>query len=619
MARRWIVLPVAGFSLIAGSVGGYTAWTAADPVGSTARQTVEDDGVNQTSSTIQAYLRACTRGHQAGNQWLETEVGSAASRGDLPRLLELYSGEDEPFRNNEEAAWQTCRGLLLADRIGELQHVRELWRGREEHGSIWLALDADTLLRMGRRGDARALLSEHSFPGVEDAGRLARLALAVDNSAEAHQLLNRALALAPDDADVRDCRGQRLEAEGRVAEAVADYSAALVTRGDDWVLRDRLANCYRRAGNCDAAVATWLPESGVVEQADFAWLRAWFWNRVLRRSDRDWEATAPTLGGLRSLAAHLTELPSDQFWTIGSRQRQGLREPVALRQETFWLRLLALLQSGREVEAAYVLDSGSYRPVSWQPDLEDAIDHVLTFRSGRPSRPLAATYRKDQHPFFNQLEQLASAGSLTRGSTALPADVARLLSGNEAFAALLLAAGWDEAALMLHHGETDLSRLPGWFGEGILRAQWANRGKHVALANVLRQRRTPSLDLVMGELLVAEGRRAEGLERLQSVVRSAEPETAARAAWQLAQVALAEKRPAEARQALEAYPRLTSNTEGLTLLARCAVAEGHEDRAEQLYRELADESAEARAYLARRAFAGGDWFSAGRLLHDRRP
>src|SRR5262249_9228669 len=156
------------------------------------------------------------------------------------------------------------------------------------------------------------------------------------------------------------------------------------------------------------------------------------------------------------------------------------------------------------------------RDVSWQPDLETALDRVLAFRSGGQPQTAASVRTSHRHPFFEQLERLAAEGSLTAGSPGLPGDVANLLGGNEAFAALLLAAGWDAAALLLHHSTADLSRLPGWFAEGITRAQWANRSSSAALASVLQQPRTPALDLVAGELLAAVGRRADALERLRS-------------------------------------------------------------------------------------------------------
>jgi len=167
--------------------------------------------------------------------------------------------------------------------------------------------------------------------------------------------------------------------------------------------------------------------------------------------------------------------------------------------------------------------------------------------------------------------------------------------------------------LLLHRPGANLSQLPAWFADGLVRAMWKNRGASTALAAALRQPRSPALDLVIGEILLAEGRRPEALERFRSAAASSDA-SGPRAAWLFAVEALREKRPTEARQMLENFPALTSDVEGQELLARCAAAEGNDDRAERLYREIAAESAEARAYLSHRAIAAGDWAAAGGLL-----
>jgi thioredoxin-like negative regulator of GroEL len=614
MTRRWIVLPVVGFGLIAGSVGSYAAW-------SNRTAAAEDDAEEvpvETREAVEAYVRASARGRVAANQCFLSEAEDAARCNDLPRLLAIYSSGGAPFHDSEDAALFLCRGLLSEDRPTELQHIRDLWRGREKRASAWLALDADVLLAAGREDEARKLLSGKSFAGAEDAGRLARLALAsTDDPPAAQQLLGRATALAPDDPDVRSCRGRFFEAEGRPADAAAELTAALSGNKDDWLLRDQLAECYRRAGAEEAANATWLPGNDV-PPADFAWLKAWFWNRVARPIAGDWEARSPDVGRLSRLAVYLLALPPDQFWVSDAERPEGPREPVVGRQETFWLRLLGLLQAGRDRDALTFLRAAPPYYMSWRPDLANAIDRVLSLRTGKRQRPAAGVSRSRRHPFFEQLEALAGEGNWSAGegnsdagATALPDDVQRLLHSKEAVAATLLAAGWDEAALAIHHPGVDLSPFPAWYAEGLMRARWTNHGIDAALARAWREPRCPAADLVVGEMLVAERRDADALERLRSAASSTD--CGARAAWLFAVVAARLGKPAEARRMLEAYPQLTNGTEGQLLLARCAAAEGNEDRAERLYRELAGESAEARAYLARRAMAGGDWETAARM------
>jgi thioredoxin-like negative regulator of GroEL len=609
MTRKWIVIPVVGFGLIAGSVGSYAAWNSNAAADAADESSGENEAVfGQGQPAIQAFVRSCTRGREAGGEWLAAEVEYAVERHDTPRLLALYTN-DGPYRENEQAALLTCRGLLLEENLVGFRHLRDLWHGREGRPAAWLALDADVLIRTSHTSEARALLSARSFPGSEDAGRLARLALTTADGAEAAELMARAEALAPTDADVSSCRARLIAASNRSA-AAADLTAALAARPDDWTLRCQLADCLRRGGDYEKAVNTWMP-AGEARPPDFAWLRAWFWNRVGRPVAYNWELNSPNGSQYQQLADYLLQLQPDQFWDTESGHGFFTRSAGPARQETYWLKLLALLQAGREDDAATLLRSSTFHTVCWQPDLEQAIVRILDYRAGRPQRPSAEASTANPHPFFEQLERLATDGGLSRGSAACPDDVAQLLDSKEAFSAALLAAGWDEGALRLHHQEADLTRLPGWFNEALTRAMWSNRSALAALNFTLGQPKTPGLDLVAGELLVYSGREAEALPRLRSA--AAVDSNSSRAAWLLAETALRQGCPAEARRALESHPQLTANVAGQMLLARAAAAEGDAERADMICRGIADQSTEARAYLARRAASSGDWEAVGQL------
>jgi tetratricopeptide (TPR) repeat protein len=602
MRRKWLVLPVLVFGLIALSVGTFAAWSAR----ASARFAISDEeesGAADAQLTVQSYVRSCSRGREAGYEWFTAEVTHAARCRNLSRLVVLCRGEEGPFKDDEEAALLACRGLVLEDKWAEFQRVRDLWHGREHSVGAWLLLDADVLLREGRPREARALLVGRNFAGLEEGQRLARLALAEDDERDAYDLLARALALAPDDPDVRDCRGRLCESEGRIGDAVAEFAAGLATRPDDLVLRDRLAECYRRSGNYEEALATWLPDRRTVP-AEFVWFKAWFWNRVGRPATYDWESMAPDSGPLQPLAEFLVSLPPGEFWRATSEYGRSPRGALE-RQETYWLRVLAMLKAGQDREAAYMIRTGPFHHVSWASDLEDALDRVLTLRAGNPTHAASVPPDADLHPFYRQLQTVGTDASV------LPDDMRRLIGGEEAFSAVLLAAGWDEAALLLHRPNSDLSVLPPWFGDRLIRVMWKNRGTRTALAAALQQPHSAVLDLVIGELLLAEGRGTEALERFRTA--SASPEAAPRAAWLFALEALRQKRPTEARQMLDNFPALTSDVAGQALLARCAAAEGNDDRAERLYREIVAESIEARDYLSRRAVAAGDWAAVGRI------
>jgi hypothetical protein len=66
----------------------------------------------------------------------------------------------------------------------------------------------------------------------------------------------------------------------------------------------------------------------------------------------------------------------------------------------------------------------------------------------------------------------------------------------------------------------------------------------------------------------------------------------------------------EARETIQRQPRLANATTGHELLARLALQDGKLAEAERLYQAIANDSAEAQAFLARRAFERQDWQAA---------
>jgi hypothetical protein len=195
--------------------------------------------------------------------------------------------------------------------------------------------------------------------------------------------------------------------------------------------------------------------------------------------------------------------------------------------------------------------------------------------------------------------------------------VDHLLRSDECFAALTLAAGWSEAALLLgaKHDVSD-ERFPAWVAYGWTQALRLNRGNKPALEFAEKQKNAaPELSLLTGELQIAEGRADEGLTRLTSLAML-DSDAGFRAAWLLSLAALDRNKPAEAAQVIAAQPRLSASTTGREILARIALAEHREMDAQNIYESLADESAEAKTWLARRAFSQKNWVGARRYTDE---
>jgi hypothetical protein len=80
-----------------------------------------------------------------------------------------------------------------------------------------------------------------------------------------------------------------------------------------------------------------------------------------------------------------------------------------------------------------------------------------------------------------------------------------------------------------------------------------------------------------------------------------------RAAWLSAIVLFEKGHTAMVRRIVDEQPRLAKAAHGIELLARVSLHEGRGEVAGELYRSIKDQSVEAKAYLARKAFSSGNW------------
>jgi predicted Zn-dependent protease len=549
-------------------------------------------------------------------RWRDLQVATAALLRQVPQLLAIEARWPESIAANEDASLLVARVRLDSGHYEEANKLMAKWTNRSGQPQVWFALEVDALLAQKKRSAALALLQSRSFAGPADCGRLLRLALlSVNDLPAAWKYLDQAYALDPRNTDVRSFRAQILERIGKRPLARVEYVAAYVAAPSNPMLGDQLAEFYRRGGDYDDALDTWAGESSK-PLFDFIWTKAWFWSHVVRPT----KLAAPRGDELGALVKLEAGLPPNTFWNAA---RFAATAPArgypGQQQEIYWLGLLEMLRHHDEKGAAEALRLNPPGTQSWAPDLETALRHILSYRADGVLNPrnqpmLTLSAPADQlHPFFVELDDLAHAERT--GGPVMPPEMARLLHGDAAFAAAMLATGWSEAALRLSTPDEKCDGLPGWFAYGYIQALRVNRGNEPALAFAQKQPGTPELNLLTGELQSAEGKAAEGRQTLLPLA-TLDSDVGYRAAWLLGMAALAHGQPQEAARLVNAQPRLLTSVTGREMLARVALAEGREEDADKVYGALAPDSAEAKAYLARRAFAHHDWIEARRYTDE---
>lgn len=550
--------------------------------------------------------------------WDELEVKAAAAALKLDRLLAIHDSRPERILADEDAARLVYRALAARGDAAKAQGILDSWQAKTSQPATWTLAEADVHIGNGQGAKALKLLQEaRDWPRADEVQRLSRLAIlrAPDNLDAAWELLGKACALDPENADVRSFRAQILEARGLTGEARVEYVAALAAEPGSALRRDQLATFYIRQGAFDHAIPTWL-ETAPGRQTGFMEFKGRFWARVVSPAAAAKATPAGDGDGAWRKALDAMELAPPGKWMAPV--PGGLAPALMQHGEIWWLALLDGLQSGDEAGVANALAAPPAKSAGIAPDLIPALRTVLALRAKRPLQgilwPVPAKHQS-RPEFFVRLERLCQA-SRSGGDLPEAAAVETLARHPAAPAYVFAAGGWREAALRLHDW-TAAPDTPDDMLYTMTLCLKLNRGPQVA-AGFLKDRPGALFQGLAGELLIASGQAAEGLKRL----RAAAPDNSdagRRAGWLLC-LAHLEQRDFPAVQAvLTTTPGLAESSQGYEIAAKLALATGKAAEATALYRKAADAgSAEGLTWLLRESVQAGDAGAARELSNKLR-
>jgi hypothetical protein len=545
--------------------------------------------------------------------WIELELTALEQMEPppLPQLAALYDRFPEAFRQHEAASLHVARALLDQKKISSFHQLREHWRDRATRLDAWLALDADAFVVAGNPELAWQFLNDRPWPGPAEAERLGRLAFLClsTNVAAARQFLEQARAADPHNAKIRSFLGRVLEQLGEKRLAEIEYATVHLDAPENDLLRDQLAEFFRRYGKYEAALRVW--GTGLTNRAahGVVWLKSFFWNRMVQPLAFPWEQHSAPDGHLQPLLNYLRQLPPNALWQEEAFQKiPEARRFQAQRQEIFWLRLLDALKAGATDQALELLRFNKFRNDSWQPEIESALLRILTCRASGKLEfpfglniPLNPTRNPARHPLFEQLDAWTH-----RPNEPIPESLEKFLSSDEVFVAVFLAAGWREAALRLRGADKVPEHFPSWYAFDLANAIRVNRGVSAALDFVRAQDKSKPLQVLEAELSLAKGETETAIALLDPLARESS-DVGLRAAWFLSLAYLRLNQPALAALSIQHNPRGPSSVAGREILARVALIEKRFEEADAIYKAIAAESIEAKSHLARRAFAEKDF------------
>lgn len=575
---------------------------------------------------IQQYAEQVDNRTEEGREWLDLLIRTSEATLNTPQLFVLYEYYPKAFEGHEKAALLIANMLVSSGRTKDYQTLRDTWKGRETQPETWFVLDADKLLAEGKRKEAIDYLNSKSFPGKADTSRLVRLGLfyIFEQPKQAWEYFDQAYQKDPENPEIRSYRAKLLETIGKPNLALIEYAGALQTDPNNLYLRDQIADFYLRNRQVPQALAVWQ-ENLKAPSLDFIWIKTLFWSKVAQPVAFDWKSTEPPHGKLDPLVQYLLSLKPGQFWDSSAYENvKDSFQYLRTQQVTFWLRLLQLLKDGKEKEAGDLLKFNPFQTISWNPQLEAALKRIIAYRTTGHFNPEAELKEFDKKKeetnkpnvtaenvlFFAQLDALSQASH-----PAIPEDLQTLLKGPEAYTAAFLSTDWNEAALQMHNLTVIPADYPSWFTPHLTQAIRLNRGVPQALEFATLQTPTPQLSLLIGELLVASQSPDAALEHLTKLMHDND-EVGLRAAWMVSMINIERGNYAEAKSAITSQPLLEKEIPGQEALARIALLEGNTELANKLYSALEEKSAEAKSYLARKAFAEKDWKRARELTEE---
>jgi len=598
-----------------------------------AQDLLNEENPNAALEIIQKYDHKISLDTEEGKEWLKLLITASVEVGNPSQLLVLYDFFPGAFENNEKASLFVAKSYLVNNQVKPYEKIREKWAGRETEEEIWLSLDSDKLLLQGKEDEAIKLLKSKQFNGKQEANRLVRLAV-LTISTDANQswkYLTEAMKNDPDNPYIRLYRARLLEAAGKLPLAMAEYISAYQIDRDNLLLLDQLGNFFVRNGQYDQALEVWSNRL-TPPTSDPFWVKAYFWNKVVKPVRFQWKKHEVPEGTLEPFVNYLINLPKDSYWDQEAFQQiPDSNKLLVSQQAAFWLRLIDVIKNGEEEKALELLSFSPFKKSSWAANLERGLRRILTYRtqgsfiipetevsySGNPNEDERAKEEllPWQTDFFTKLDELGFVEGANQGKVSVPEKLENLLKSNEVFTAAFLAAGWREAALHLNTLKAIPDTFPDWIPYGLTQAYRYNRGLKTALHFAQKQPKSEALDVLIGELMIAN-KDYDRAEQVLLPVTSSQGGVGDRATWLISIALLDQNQPESAKKAIEQRPGLSEQVAGKEMLAKIALLQGEDEKAKSIYLSIVDQSDEAKSYLARDAFKNQDYDQAEKLTKD---
>lgn len=536
-------------------------------------------------------------------RWLELTLKAAEGLENQKLLVEIYELNPSLFLEKEPLALKAAAYYLQKNDFLSFDRLKNDFLAQPKYSPEWDLLTADALALQGQSDKAQSHLSALKLQGAYETDRLLRLALLAENEHPkvAFERLTDALRVSPQRTDLHYFRAKLLQNSGHQDLALKEIEQALKLSPETPFYREELIDAYVEKGQWQQAYAALQsfylpPSSGKI------WLSALFLDKIYKPFATHFDNRPLPEDQFTPLMRYLLTVGRENYWNEPLAASQPAVKQLANQtSKALWLELLNDIHIGHEKNALALLEAHP-EMAQVQPALYEGLKQTLAFRLRTPySESLS---NAQSHPLFAQLN-----------APPYSKELEKLLASDEAFTALLLASGWNEAAIREHRLTSFPQEFPKWVAFSFTQALNENRSTKDALQFAYAQPETPQLSLLIGTLEIKDGNKEKGAALLSSLA-SKPTDIGNKAAKVLADYQMQKKAWTDAFNTINLNQAFAGSLEGKERLAKIQLQRGKIAEAQEIYQSILDQSSEAKSFFAAKYFKQKDYQQALNLTRD---
>jgi Tfp pilus assembly protein PilF len=540
-------------------------------------------------------------------EWVKLAGRSAQALSNDELLRSLYTFFPEFIASQEDLSLPLASAALSKGDWELYRTLSQNWLDNSRDASRWVLLQADALALQGKPELSIELLNSQSLKGQDEVFRCLRLALMNQNKHPqvSWEYLTNALKKDPSSGDLHYYRAKLLQGKGIHDLALSELKTAMLNQPQDCLFKEEYIQqcllCQRYAEAYDL-----LAQSLTRPTNDRLWLDALFFHKIYKPLPASFADLEIPQGEITPFLRYLLVLPAKQAWNPGLLHSQPKVANIAHRlPEALWLKAIGYLQSGLELKAFKTLYSHP-EMAQLNPDLFNSLQIAIAYRYPHLHlQPKISPYETpSSDSFLKKLRQKTYSE-----------QTEKLLASEEGFAALFLAAGWNETALQLHQMPALPDDFPRWLAAGLTYALAQNRTRMQALDFAKQQKPSPQLNLLIGELEL-KGKNLDKARIYLDPIAADGSDMGRRAAALLAAFYAQQQQYDQARKAIHRNPGYAFSWAGKEQLAAIALKQGNTEEAEDIYNFILLRSPIAKSYFAAKAYQNKDYQKALELTQE---